>query len=486
MSDPRAVANMRQGSNPDRVNVAFLPPEIYLVIARYVQVRDLPNFCLASKTLVDAGRPELLHTIVLRPCLRSWTALKKIHHHEQLSRLVRRLIVDVTLWRVGTDVRDWHEWTRHCESQANHYTLVNIDPAQAALYKELAQSRHLWEAYLLRLEKEKALYEEIPTSVIRLPNLQKVHIVRGAFVVKERHVHRLNQDSRLLITAPLSEWRGDSISERYNINQLIPRGFGLSVSTNITRWRLDGLTEQNFKFLRNMKYTENRSVISLRMRNLPCPKARTRMSPLDYVHRCLSLWHDLESLELHFQKPVADAQGSALPDITHYFGPATPLQGFSVPDTREHPLTLQRLRKLSLAHFTSSPGALILLVSRHSSTLRDLRLHGLKLRRSTNPDSRPSSWKRVFRELGRSADLDKLRFSGLCRNLDHEDDDWDFDAHELGNHVAAWVLKGAERSGWEGVEQIRRSGRSSHDQISAASQTPGQNGQNGTVTEGGN
>lgn len=458
---------MRQDLNPDHVHIPFLPPEIYLVIARYVRVEELPSFCLTSKTLADAGRPELFHTIVLRPWLRSWTALKNLHHHEQLSRLVRTLVVDVTFWRIGTDVRDWHEWTRHCESRANHYTLVNIDPAQAALYKELARSRHLWEAYLLRLDEEKALCEEIPASAVILPNLQKVHIIRGAFVVKERHVYRLNQDAKLPITAPLSAWRGDSISERNNINQLIPRGFGLSVSTNITRWRLNGLTEPNLKFLRNMKYTENSNVISLRMRNLPCPKVRTRTSPIDYIHRCLSQWQDLESLELHFQVSTTNAEESTLSDITHYFGSATPAQDPPVPETQKYPLTLQRLRKLSLAHLTSSPGALIFLVGTHASTLRDLRLHGLRLRQSTDADARSSSWKRVFRELGAgSAKLDDLRLSGLFENLDHRDDEWDFDTHGLASHVTVWVLKGAEWSRWEEVEQIRRSGRG---RISAAS-----------------
>lgn len=424
--------------------------------------------------LAQAGRPELFHTIVLRTSLRSWTALKKIHDHEILSRLVRTFVLDVTLWRIGTAVRDWHEWTRYCESRANHYSLGNNDPAQAALFKELAQSRRLWEAYLTRLEEEKAVIGEYPDSVIQLPNLQKVHVVRGNVQVENGHVRRLPHDSKLRITAPLRAWRGDTFSSMNDINKLTPQGFQPSVATKITKWRLDGLTQQNLQFHHIANTTENPSLISLKIRDLPISPLWSGIRLSKAFRLYLSLWHNLESLEIHTQTPAADERERLRPDILRYFGPSLPHQGFTILST---PLLLQRLRKLSLAHFRSTPEALISLLNRHSSTLKDLRLNDIRLRDEERPGfSTQWNWQMIFRRIGESTNLEKLKFSGLFLHKRYQDGGWDFDDGDLGVRVAAWIMKGCDKSQWEEILLIRRSFERRQDQASGVSQALGQNG----------
>lgn len=471
------LAKMRQPSSKNHIKTPFLPPEIYLAIAQYVQVKDLSNFCLASKILAHAGRSELFHTIVLRTSLRSWTALKNIHDHEQLSKFVRTLIVDVTLWRIGADVRDWHEWTRYCESKVNYYTLENIDATQAALYKELAQTRHLWEAYLSRLEEEKVFMEEVASSVIQLPNLQKVRIVRGAFHVHNCHVCRVYQDVKLPITAPLSAWRGDSFSSMHNINKLIPQGLQPSVATNVIKWRLDGLTETNFRFHYSVNTVENHSMVSLKVLDLPLLYGWAAIRPSLRFHRYLSLWHNLECLEMRSRMPVVNEETNTLPDIQLYFGPSLPAQGSPIPYQPTASLIWQRIRKLILAHFQSTPEALVSLVSRHCSTLRDLRLHAISFRKDTRSGVLTRwDWQMIFRSIGAPANLDNLNLSGLFIHEFYQDGGWDFDTGDLGIHVATWIMHGCPSSQWEDILQTRRSCQGSHDQASGEAQASGQNG----------
>ena len=474
-SDGRAGAKMRQSSTSYHTNFPFLPPEIYSNIAQYVRVRDLPNFRLASKTLARAGRPGLFDTVVLRMNLPSWTALKNIHHDEQLSKLVRTLIVDVTLWRIGTDVRDWHEWTRHCESQADHYTLEDNDPAQAALYKELAQDRHLWEAYLSRLEGERVMIEEISSFGITLPNLQKVQIVRGAVEVEDRHVRRLPSDAKLPITAPLSGWRGDSFSVWNDINKLIPHGCQPSAATKITKWRLGGLTITNFLEHCKGNLTKNSNVTSVKIRDLPISGSSISTEQSYRFRRYVSLWHNLESLDLHFQIPVGNHPTTKRLNVQQCFGRVVPPPNWPFQPLIA-PLIWQRLRKLSLAHILSLPEELISLVDRHASTLRDLRLCAIAFcgsRRLNVPA--PLTLREIFQRIGEATNLDNLNLSGLfLYRLYRNDigaghprpirihDQWDFDTGGLGDHVAAWIMEGCKNSQWEDTLPIFRSCQTSH------------------------
>jgi hypothetical protein len=138
---------MKQTPSFISLHVPFLPPEIHFVLAQHICRSDLPNYRLASRALAEAGRKPLFQTIVLRSTLASVASFKNILQHEQLSKSVQTLLWDATSWRVGNSVRDWHEWTRHCESRAEI-----VDPDQALLYRELAAGRQYWEAYLRRRE----------------------------------------------------------------------------------------------------------------------------------------------------------------------------------------------------------------------------------------------------------------------------------------------------------------------------------------------
>jgi hypothetical protein len=474
---------MRQPPSPHLLNIPFLPPEVYFVIAQHVHAKDLPNFCLASKTLASAGRPQLFDTIVLRTSPTSWTACKSINEHAQLSRVVRTLIIDVALFRIGNSVRDWHEWTRYCQSQADHYTLVNIDATQAALYKQLAGSRHLWEAYLSRLEEEKAAIKEIAIGNIQFPNLRKFQLARGVFQGENRNGYQLRQRGEQPITAPLSEWRGDGFSCASNLSMLCRTGHQPIFGANITKWRLDGLREADFCWRQMTGSIMNPGVISFKMRNILPARIRSRF--LQDLRERVCRWRDLECLDLHFHERISatNATPKSPPNLEDCFG-VCELSSVDR-DSPESPLTWQRLRKLSLAHLSSTPEALISLVSRHSSTLRDLRLHALYISRSS-PEGKEasiqSSWQEVFRGIGASTTLEKLKLSGLFRNLGILNDDWNFCVGEFGDRVAAWIMRGEQYSQREGVLLQLRSSYGSHDQTSGDPRLPGQDE---AVTSGG-
>ncbi|KAF1931432.1 uncharacterized protein M421DRAFT_347309 [Didymella exigua CBS 183.55] len=464
-------------------NVPFLPPEIYLAIARHIQVTDLPSFCLANKTLAAAGRPELFHTVVLRSTVASWAAFKRVKKHEKLCRLVQTMVLDVTSWRTGKNVRDWHEWTRYCQSQANHYTQVDVDSAQAALYKELAESRHLWEAYLSRLEEEKAVVEEIAVGDIRLPKLRKCYVVRGAYRLKDHPMSRLYGQGKLPITSPLSAWRGDSFSQAPNGQMLAPlRRLLPSAAPDVIKWRLGGLSALELSLFSPKNHVKNPDVSSFRIWFGMSDCVRT---PHGIPPRYFDQWPNLESLTLDLgnRTPAARYNTAAtLQTIQHIFG----VGGRSAAATNalESAFRWPRLRKLSLGHFDSTPEALTSLIARHGSTLRDLRLHAVWLRHEhpgNNEVSIASSWQDVFRSIGVSTNLDRLKLSGLFCNDSIQEDDWNFDVVELGSHIATWIMKGEQRSQREGLLLKLRSHYMSHDLVSDSTELTGPNG---AVTSG--
>lgn len=458
------------------------------MIARHVEREDLPNYRLASKILADAGRPQQFHTIVLRSTLASWSAFKRVRGDEHLSRFVRTLIWDASAWRVGTDVRDWHEWTRHCESQAKHYALVNPKPDQAALYEELAGSRQLWEAYLSRLEEEKAVRQEIAADIVNrtptpawleLSNLRTIHVVKGAYQFNNRHIYRLHEHTKLPVASTLSAWRGDSFSQTPSAHMLLPIHSLTAAAPNTSKLRLDGLTVADNSFLTTQTYIRNSDLSSVKIRFGTSNHGRFSSTPPRYFHQYLDQWPNLESLtlDLHNRIPAGNNTTAALETIQNVFG----VEGGSavVTSALGSPLTWPRLRKLSLGHFNSTPKALISLINRHGSTLRDLRLHAIWIYDKIGwNDAVPTqySWQEVFRSVGAATNLEKLKLSGLFRNGSQKDDDWDFDIGGLSEHVAAWIIKGEQHSQREELLLILRSYYGSHDQVTDSTEPEGQNG----------
>ncbi|XPS92495.1 hypothetical protein M3J09_001884 [Ascochyta lentis] len=227
-------------------NIPFVPPEIHLVIAQHVCRSDLPNYRLVSRLFAEAGKAELFHTITLRRTCASVSQLKQITQHEQLAKLVYTLIWDTNRWRVGVDVRDWHEWTSYCKSRAHE-----ADPGQSALYEELATSRQHWEAYLSRLEDEKQAakgFEKLclstPFARLGLLNLQEIHVVRGAYQLNNWHVCMTEDNVTVPVTVPLDVWKGDSLS-RFSCDLYMA-----TILLAVKRWRLSGITIDEFARLR--------------------------------------------------------------------------------------------------------------------------------------------------------------------------------------------------------------------------------------------
>ncbi|KAH6633314.1 hypothetical protein C7974DRAFT_169278 [Boeremia exigua] len=416
-------------------DIPYLPAEVHLVIARYLHRDDLPRYRLVSRVLADIGKPELFKTIVLQSTVASVSALKHILQNKQLSNLVRTLIWDINTYRIGTDVRDWHEWTGYCESRAEH-----VDSDQAALYMELAASRQHWESYLSRVDEERAVTREIQLltrNKLRLPNLQATCIVKGAYQLDDRHVSRSQaQAMRLPVTRPLEKWRGDTLTHSVTSACL---SISDPVISNTTKCRIFGFTLRKYSEtnVASHEQEEKTRVTSLKIKLRA--SEHYRYPPRKFQVHAFSTYlvrrPNLESLrlDLHSRIDTTDSAQTAIQDI------------FEPTDTSVSPehhtlATWPKLRKLSLNHFDSSPRALVSLVTRHSSTLRDLRLKAIWLdNREEEENPVHQTWVEVFRSIGTMTKLDKVVLSGAFRNTSHEDDVWDFDDEKLQSAVADWI-----------------------------------------------
>ena len=446
----RSSSNIDQAVALSIPNVQFLPPEIHFVIAQHVHRDDLPNYRLASKLLADAGQPELFHTIILRTTLANVSGLNHIRQHEQISSLVRTLIWDTNALRVGPNVRDWHEWTRHCEARAQE-----VAPDQSVLYKELAAGRQHWVAYLSRLKEEKkalqkikALFYRSPSPGLDLPNLQKIHVVRGAYQVTNWQVCRTQELDMLPVTTPLSTWRGDSFSQSCPVDLSTCIAMAAPKARKL---RIDGLkrTELNLVSISSQHVNEKSKLTSITIRL----SNRHPMSSLeltkDWLAPFLAQWCYLESIYL---------------DLGQLAGPMQTIDDtFEVPQTPdfpryiEGPVTWPKLRKLSLCHFYSSPKALLSLVNRHCSTLRDLRLRAIQLEQKDLEISTQHSWRDIFQVISATTNLENMVLSGVFRNRNNEDDVWDFDDEHLAGVMAGWVINGREWPLANGNNTIRES-----------------------------
>ncbi|UPX15552.1 uncharacterized protein EKO05_0005996 [Ascochyta rabiei] len=424
---------------PGSPKIPFLPPEIHLVIAQHVYRSDLPNYRLANTMFAEMGRPGLFHTITLRCTCASVSQLKHITQNEQLSKLVNTLIWDTNRWRVGVDVRDWHEWTRYCKLRAQE-----AGSDQAALYEELATSRQHWEAYLFRLEDEKRTnleFEELcmssPFPRLGLLSLQEVHVVRGAYQLNNRHVCMTEEHDTVPVTAPLSAWRGDTIS-RSLYTFLMPQ-----ILSTVKRWTFSGVDTKALVRLETyppMKGMHS-ELTSMTIRPGARDMAYNSERDTGRLAAYLSKRRDLESLCLILNSRVvlANHTTSFSQTIQDTFEVK---KRWSYQGCLEGPITWPKLRKLSLSHFDTNTNALLSLVARHSSTLRDLRLHAISL--CVNGEE-TSTWLQVFRTISSTACLHNVALSGEFRYGDGiRDDVWDFDDKGLANAVTFWIINGGD------------------------------------------
>ncbi|KAJ8110433.1 hypothetical protein OPT61_g6720 [Boeremia exigua] len=438
-----------------RDNIPPLPNEIHLHIARYVDRDDLPNYRLASKALAHIGKPELFSMITMRNTTASVSVIKDMLRgtgpNRALSKLVRTLVWDMNSWRVGTDVRDLHEWTRHCNQRAEE-----VDPDQAALYRELAANREHWEAYLSRLEEEGVAIREIcdrftyghnKGQPIRFlfPNAQTVHLVQGVYQIKNWHVRLSQEPDMPPVTRPLSEWQGDALSE-FTRGPLKLAAF--AVASSATKWRLHGFTWEEFTSLcystRDQGTPEN--LISLKIRCCESLSLGFGLYNAHNVFQFLGRWPNLESLEFDQSGRYYSEETSRIVSMRTVQNTFEMARGLATRlGAKEVLVTWPKLRKLCLGYFDSSSTSLLSLVTRHSSTLRDLRLREIWLDDTyTDESSNQQTWQNVFRSIGVATNLDKVVLSDLFCNVSKETDTWDFNDKKLADAMAAWIMSGGK------------------------------------------
>ena len=114
-----------------------------------------------------------------------------------------------------------------------------------------------------------------------------------------------------------------------------------------------------------------------------------------------------------------------------------------------------RLRKLTLRYFDATSQGLCSLLTRHSSTLKDLRLHNVLLERNPALDFPLSAWLEVFGTIRETLHLEHAALSGWLGTEDQMEqwahssydniDVWDLDADpELAAATARYLVHGGE------------------------------------------
>lgn len=430
----------------DTSNIPFIPPEIHLVVAQYLHRDDLPHYRLACRLFSRLGLPELYHTIIFRPSTASIERLDNIRRNAVLAALVSTLSVDTTLWRVGADVRDWHEWTSHCKSRAN-----SADAAKVILYKELAASRQHWEAYLSRRDDERDAWKKIAkwkseslTFHCMLPNLRKIHVVKDNHQASTHHNRARAEYAMIPVSVALDAWKGDSFSKSDDHYHKIMDLTAL----NAKRWQFDGFTVSDMHMLSlslyqasRGTYEEDHKSVSMTIHLGVQKAARSPRNPQffrkDWFPQFLNRWRNLENVDIDLgsqhRSQISSACIQTVHDAFEISGTAY-LSGACV--------TWPRLRKLSLSHFDTTPGALLSFIGRHSSTLRDLELHDLWLRPEGSDFVTSHTWREIFQIIESTAQLASLKLTGKFRDINMEV--WDFEDADLATRVGTWVTNGGE------------------------------------------
>lgn len=339
----------------------------------------------------------MFHTITLRSTLASLARFKRVVDDENLSKLVRVLIWDTTRWRLCCEDPTWSRWRTHCDIGASR---PNLAPGQSALYAELQASQQLFEAYLLRLDEERHVFREIRRAFTRspsgriLPNLEEVHVVKGAYQLENRQVRMLHCCGFVPLTVPLRDCKGDHFRPKLS-KRLLSTLRGLRFATSgrnvelARKWRFHGLTMEDWSDI-NSGYTYDFEVghqpdITDITISIGRPGMKLRGSLLNSFALSLYRWRNLESLSLDLKNHPKDATGSR--------GHNESIQNtLKVRDNQGNPrcpkglITWPKLHTLSLRRMHTTADALVGLVAGNSSTLRNLTLHALTL---TTPRTDP-------------------------------------------------------------------------------------------------
>ncbi len=396
---------------------------------------------MTCRLFARLGTACLFHTVTLRYSLASVGKAYQIAQDAQLRSLVRTLIWDNNLWRVGANVRDWHEWERYFNLRAKE--AQDCEPEQSALYKELAESRPYWTNYLALLDEEQAAICEVDRIGRRflgdLPSLQKIHVVKGAYHLSNGRICRAGDYdyTTIPVTVPLSSWRGDSFSRFSTMDRAYAF---LTYAAKATKWRLNGITAADLgklpAVLPGERLTSIRSIRIRLGRDLAYIYAHTDMFAAFLGYHC-----NLESLHIDLRGRVVGEyhMTRSIRTIQDTF---EILRSNAKLGYHEGPVTWPKLRKLSLHHFDTTRPALLSLVARHNATLRDLRLHDISLFADNGDDMKSMSWPDVLKTLWATTNLDNLALSGEFLDRSFMIGSWILDDPGLAKAVVDWLVNG--------------------------------------------
>ncbi|CAN9224126.1 unnamed protein product [Alternaria alternata] len=429
--------------------IPYLPAEIHRIIAEYVHREDLPSYRLVNRQLCDMGTEELFSTIVFHYSTASIDRLKRLAWNARLRGQVKNIFWDVNQWSVG-NVRDFHEWERYFtqRAQLDGWPNPNYDKSK---YTHLSQNRREWEAYLDRVADErKARVDRDGLQVLeRFYNLHSIHVVNGDLFLAHRGLQKVAEGSPDASHGPAVFRRGFETYSLRNLpgieTLLIPGEYCRSSLKELTLNAIQlkcfaPLTSSNFDNLSSLDIT----VFPWTFRD---HFLRTQwVDPIiEGFRRFLASSTRLECLriDLNHDQPDLDTRDVVL----------------SIDQVFDYNHTWSTLRKLSLRHFSATPDTLLSFLGRHSSTLKDLRLHniswivddgdecGKSEQRfyASSASVRHCAWPRVLQEMRKSLCLDHATVTGkLGENRHirgwrlHEKDD------ELAAAVSDYLVSGGQ------------------------------------------
>ncbi|RII05280.1 hypothetical protein CUC08_Gglean010373 [Alternaria sp. MG1] len=430
-------------------HIPYLPAEIHRIIAEYVHREDLPSYRLVNRQLCDMATEELFSTIVFHYSTASIDRLKRLGWNARLRGQVKNIFWDVNQWSVG-NVRDFHEWEQYFTqiAQLDRWRNANYDSSG---YTQLSQNRREWEAYLDRVADErKARVDRDSLQVLeRFYNLHSIHIVNGDLFLAHRGLQKVAEDCPNASFGPVVFRRG---FETYSLRNmpgietlLIPEEYCKSSLKELT------LNTVHFKCFAPLTSSNFDNLSSLDITIFP-RTFRDRYLDTQWVvlmiksfRRFLASSTRLECLRIDLNHEKAEPNSY---DVV-----------LSIDQVFDNKHTWSTLRTLSLCHFSATPDTLLSFLGRHSSTLKDLRLHNISWivdngdergepeQRFYAPSAsvRHCAWPRVLQEMRKSLSLDHATVTGkLGENRHmrgwrlHEKDD------ELAAAVSDYLVRGGQ------------------------------------------
>jgi len=415
--------------------IPHLPAEIHRLIAAYVHREDLPHYRLASKQLCVIGTEELFGTIVFHYSTASVDRLQKLSANDRLRRCVKTIFWDDNLWHIYR-VEGMHEWKMYWDFTAGRHLprhrRSDSQELDKPLYAQLAEDRREWEAYGDKVKDERIARQTMSQfeALGNFQNLRSIHMVNGQLSQAHRGVRKVAHAlPRALPVSPVLR-RGEGINFFYalpgveafrtvqqyckpslrklKLDRVQPQAF--------TSWEpgelhcLTSLDITIFGFSGDWRFQSTKWTLELLMENL------------EMFIACLP---ELESLKLGLENGQAETT-APLASIRHVFAAET---------------TWPKLRKLSLSGFSATPETLVSLLSRHSSTLKDLRLCDISWKAGPNDtaEEKPKvplrsiqhcAWPGVLQEIAECLSLKRATVSGtlgengdvLGWRLDKKDD----------------------------------------------------------------